>query len=163
MKKQLAILALVIIIFSISIGYRERTIPKLAMFPLAENENNSGKQVLLYLFLFFSKNNCTPCLRVIDFLNQPGEGISVIGLIPEEELASIDEIRNALQIRFPIKSTKKWRRFLPNYIPTLFGVGRDGRIYFVLPCVGLEEHHLTEYLSEFKRKAAYLLFSTKRK
>ncbi|MGB9864353.1 MAG: hypothetical protein ACPLPQ_11170 [Candidatus Saccharicenans sp.] len=163
MKKQFEILGLVIIIFLISVIYRERATPKLVMFPVTENKYNSGKEVMLYLFLFFSKNNCPPCLRVIEILNQPRESISVTGVIPEKELALVDEIRNALQIRFPIKTTKKWKRFLPNYTPTLYGVGRDGRIYFVLPCVGIEEHYLTEYLSEFERKAAYLLLSSKRK
>lgn len=72
MKKQLEVLALIIIIFLISVIYRERATPKLVMSPTIENENNSGKEVMLYLFLFFSKNNCPPCLRVIDILNQPG-------------------------------------------------------------------------------------------
>lgn len=45
----------------------------------------------------------------------------------------------------------------------LIRAGRDGRIYFVLPCVGLEEHYLIEYLSEFERKAAYLLLSANKK
>jgi len=159
MKKQFVLLTLVSMIFLISIIYKEHTTPKLSTFPLGEKQDISEKEIMLYLFIFFARNNCPPCLRVIELLNQPAEGISVIGLVPEKEQGSIDESHDALHIKFPIKTSKQWRRFLPKYTPSLYGVGRDGQIYFVLPCVGTEDDYLLEYISEFKRKAAYLLLS----
>lgn len=162
MNRRLVILSLVVIIFLVSVIYRERATPVLVRFPVIENEPVLEEGPRLQLYLFFSRKSCPPCLRVIDILNQPRPGISVTGIIPEEEESSRGEIGNSLGIMFPIRTVSKWKKFIPNYAPTLFGVGQDGRIYFVLPCVGFEEHYLVEYLDEFERKAAYLLLPGKR-
>lgn len=162
MKRNHAVLISVFLIFLISVIYRERATPALARFPVIENEDVSKEEPKLNLYLFFSRKSCPPCLRIINLLNQPRPRISVVGIIPEDEGGSIEEVRNLLGVEFPVRTVKKWKKFIPNYAPTLFGVGQDGRVYFVLPCVGLEEHYLVEYLDEFERKAAFLLLPRRR-
>lgn len=160
MIKKLGFLAIVIIIYLSSVIYRDRVTPVFTSFPLGDAPLNTENEPVLYLYLFFSKNSCPPCLnKVIDILNQPREDISVMGIIPEKDSALIDDIRSTLGINFPIRTMKRWKRYVPNYYPTLYGVGRNGRIYIVLPCVGLEDEFLCKYLSEFQRKSGYLLLS----
>ena len=80
-----------------------------------------------------------------------------MGIVKEEELKFLDEIRETTGAKFPIKSIKKWKKYRPNYAPTLYGVGSDGKIYFVIACTALEENYWRAYVDEFMRKAEYLL------
>ena len=43
------------------------------------------------------------------------------------------------------------------------GPGPDGTIYFMLPCLGLEEAYLQDFLSQFMQRAAYLLNKQERR
>lgn len=147
----------VIILYLSSIIYRERVTPVTTNFPVKHLGEEFGGEIKLNLVLFFSMKNCPPCLKVINFLNEPPEGVRVIGIVPEKEVQLLSEIKQATRAGFPIYSFKRWRRYHPIYAPTLFGVGPDGNIYFVLPCVGQEEIYLPGYLAEFLRKAGYLL------
>ncbi len=157
MKKFWFTLAVVIILFLSSLIYREKVTPITINFPIRQLEQISSAETELNLILFFSLKNCPPCLRVIDFLNNPPGGTRVIGVVPEKELPLLDEIRQTSGARFPIYSSRKLRKYCPIYAPTLYGVGPDGTIYFRLPCIGTEEAYLPGYLSEFMRKASYLL------
>jgi len=151
------ILGAVIILYLSSIIYRERVTPVTTNFPVRRLEEEFRGEVKLNLILYFSIKNCPPCLKVIDFLNEPPDGVRVVGIVPEKEIQLLDEIRQTTGAEFPIYSFKRWKRYDPIYAPTLFGVGPDGIIYFILPCVGLEETYLPGYLAEFMRKARYLL------
>ncbi|RLE00361.1 MAG: hypothetical protein DRJ11_11825 [Candidatus Aminicenantes bacterium] len=162
MRKLLIILIGVIILYLSSIIYREKTTPVTTTFPLKHLGEEPKSEAKLNLILFFSMNNCPPCLKVIDFLNQPPEGVRVVGIIPEKEIHLLSEIRQTTGAAFPIYGVKQWKRYRPIYAPTLFGVGGNGIIYFMLPCVGLEETYLPVYLDEFMRKARYLLQAPKR-
>lgn len=157
MRKLLMILVGVIILFLSSIIYRERITPVTTHFPVKRLGEELRGEVKLNLILYFSMKNCSPCLKVIDFLNEPPDGVRVVGIVPEKEIQILNEIRQTTGADFPIYSVKRWKRYSPIYAPTLFGVGPDGIIYFMLPCVGLEEIYLAEYLAEFMRKAQYLL------
>lgn len=147
----------VVILYLSSIIYREKMTPITIRFPIKNTEGAARGEIQLNLFFFFSMNHCRPCLKVIDFLNQPSDRIRVIGIVPEKESSFINDIRQTTGARFPIQSFSGWKRYRPNYAPSLYGVGPDGKIYFVLPCVGLEEAYLSGYLAEFVRKAGYLL------
>lgn len=157
MKKLIIIFVAVFIIYLISIIYRERERPITTDFPLERLGEESDSGVKLYLILYFSMKNCQPCLKVVDFLNDPPEGVKVIGIVPDEEIQLTNEIRQATGAKFPLYRLKQWIRYDPIYAPTLYGVGRDANIYFMIPCVGLEEIYLSGYLAEFMRKANYLL------
>lgn len=157
------ILVGVIILYLSSIIYREKTAPLTTNFPLKHLGKEHEGKAKLNLILFFSMKNCPPCLKVIDFLNEPPDGVKVAGIIPEREIPLLSEIRHTTGAGFPIYSVKQWKRYRPIYAPTLFGVGADGIIYFMLPCVGLEETYLSVYLDEFMRKARYLLQAPRKK
>lgn len=157
MRKLLVISVGIIIIFLSSVIYRERMTPITTHFPIKFFGEEQRGKVELNLIIFFSMNNCPPCLKVIDYLNKPPDGIRVVGIVPEKEIQLLNKIRQNTAADFPIYSVKKWKRYIPVYAPTLFGVGPEGIIYFMLPCVGLEEIYLHEYLAEFMRKAHYLL------
>ncbi len=157
MRKLLVILVGVITLYLSSIIYRERVTPVTTNFPVKLLGEELRGEAKLNLILFFSMKNCPPCLRVIDLLNKPADGVRVVGIVPEKEMQLLDEIRQTTGADFPIYSFKRWKRYGPIYAPTLFGVGPDGIIYFMLPCVGLEEIYLPGYLAEFMRKAHPLL------
>jgi hypothetical protein len=159
MKILKAILVVVIMLFLSSIIYRQGVTPIMVDFPIERLRQRPAGDARLSLILFFSMNNCRSCLKVIDFLNKPYERVQVAGIVPEQEMQFINEIRLTTGADFPIYSLKKWKRYDPIYAPTLYGVGPDGNIYFILPCVGLEESYLPSFLSEFIRKANYLLRS----
>lgn len=161
MKKLITILMGVIILFLSSVIYRERITPLTTHFPVKHFGEDPNEEVQLNIILFFSVNNCPPCLKVIDFLNKLSDKIRVVGIIPEKEMPILNEIRKTTGAVFPIYSFKRWKRYRPIYAPTLFGVGPDGIIYFMLPCVGLEEFYLSMYLDEFMRKAQFLLRAPK--
>jgi hypothetical protein len=157
MRKLLMVLAGVVILYLSSVIYREKVTPITTHFPVKNLGEETRGDIQLNLVLFFSMKNCQPCLKVIDLLNQPPDGINVVGIIPEKEIGIVREIRQSTGAAFPIYSFKGWRRYHPNYAPTLFGIGPDGNIYFILPCVGLEETYLSGYIAEFMRKAGYLI------
>jgi hypothetical protein len=157
MKKLHIVLAGVIILFLGSIIYRKNITPITTHFPTKSLGEEAQSEIQLNLVLFFSIDSCRPCLKVIDYLNHPPEGVRVAGIVPEREMHLESEIRQATGASFPILSFKGWGRYHPNYAPTLFGVGSDGNIYFILPCVGQEETYLSDYIAEFIRKAGYLL------
>jgi len=158
MRKLVYILVGVIVLYLLSVIYRERLTPVLIRFPVEEQGEESKNEVRLNLFLFFSRKNCPPCLQqVINYLNQPTENVRVVGIIHDEELKFLEEIRQTTGARFPVRSFKRWKRYRPNYAPTLYGVGPDGRVYFIIACTGREESYLRTYIDEFMRKADYLL------
>lgn len=157
MRKLLIILVGVIVLYLSSVIYREKTTPITANFPLERLGKEFRCKIKLNLILFFSMKNCLPCLKVIDFLNEPPEGVRVVGILPEKEIQLLNEIRQSTGAGFPIYSFKSWKRYAPIYAPTLYGVGPDGNIYFMLPCIGIEEVYLPGYISEFMRKVVYLL------
>ncbi len=107
----------------------------------------------------FLNPSATLSLRIAGELRP---GISVVGIIPEDEGGSIGEDRNLLGVEFPVRTVKRCIKFIPSFALTLFGACQNGRVYFVLPCAGLEEHYFVEYPDEFERRAAFLLLLGKR-
>jgi hypothetical protein len=161
MKKFLYILVGVIIVYLSSIVYRERVTPITARFPVERLGKDSRGEIRFNLILYFAMNNCRPCLKpVVDFLNEPRDKIRVIGIIPENEINLVSDVRDTTGASFPIYSSTKWRRYVPFYTPTLYGVGPDGNVYFILPCVGLEESYLSGYFDEFLRKTKRLFYDS---
>jgi hypothetical protein len=110
-----------------------------------------------YLVLFFSKNNCEPCLDVINVLNRLTEPFSVIGFVPEKELEDEEELRNKTNANFKLRGLKRYKKFIPPYAPTLFGVSQNNEIFFILPSVPNETNYLEQFLADFHHKAYPLL------
>lgn len=160
MKKLLIAFIAVVIIFLTSIIYRNHFTPILVNFPIKEltKSSDSRMDTSFYLVLFFSRNNCSPCVQqAANSLNDLPENIMVLGVVKDEEIQFVDYIKRQMGIKFPVKTIKNWNKFRPNYGPTLYGVDAEGKVFLVLPCIGLEENYLPSYLDEFLRKAGHLL------
>ncbi len=157
MRKLVSILEAVTILYLISVIYRVQVTPVLSNFPVDKLEKISESEPKLNLVLFFSKKTCWPCLQpVVNFLNEPPEYVQVLGIVRNEDMKFLDDIRNTTGARFPIKGFKRWKKYRPNYAPTLYGIGPDGKIYFIIACTGLEESYLRSYVDEFRYKVDYL-------
>jgi len=96
-------------------------------------------------------------LRVIDVLNELPSHFVVKGIVPEEELKNEVELRKITGAKFELeKLSSRYIKFLPNYAPTLFGMGRKGKIYFILPGVPTEKEYLRNFLDSFYYKAFHM-------
>jgi len=129
-------------------------------FTLRKNEKNYRKQEKpqLNLFLFFSEKNCGDCLKIIDVLNTLPDNFKVVGYVPKYELKDEMKLRENTGATFELKPIGKTMiNFLPVYTPTLYGVGNNGVIYFVLPGVPNEKDYLKQFLEAFYYKAYKIL------
>jgi len=56
------------------------------------------------------QKNCIPCVQhIVNYLNEAPESIQVVGIVKEEEIKFLDEIRETTGAKFPIKSIKNGR------------------------------------------------------
>lgn len=160
MKTYIIALLIGAVIFLGSVIYKIESLPILGHFPIeklqAEKENSQ-----IYLILYFSSKNCLPCLEIIETLNQLPSQYKVIGLVPGTELKFEDELRNISGARFILKSLKIYKKYLPYYAPSLLGINRQGKIFFILPGVPGENAYLGQFLESFLRRADSLLTNPK--
>ena len=115
---------------------------------------NPSHEPLLYLYSFFSSDSCLPCSEVIGVLNTLPDDFQVIGVVPRSESRMIEQLKVKYQIRFPVYSAAKYRRYKPFINPTIIGASRGGRILFVLPCATLEIDAIRTFLLGFHLKLA---------
>ncbi len=142
MKNYLLILLIVIILVLISFMYRSNHTNILNGFFKTDLKNIDSINDQFYLVLIFSKHNCEPCLEVIEVLNNLPEHFKVIGLVPERELADEEDLRNKTNAKFELIGLKKFKRYIPPYAPTLFGISQNDEIFFILPGVPYEKNYL---------------------
>lgn len=124
----------VVILFLVSIVYKQQNTMVCHHFPVPESLKKKSDEVPLYLFLFFSKNDCIPCLvEIVEVLNTLPSRFCAAGIAPGEELKDEQELRLLTGASFPLYSYQKYKKYLPWHTPTLFGVSPSGKIIFVLP------------------------------
>jgi thioredoxin-related protein len=141
--------------------YKLAKTPALDRFPI---ENPVGKiesgEPPLYIFIFFSRNNCPVCLDVIQELNKLQPPLVVYGIVPGKELENEKDLRNATGATFKLIPFKNiYKRFRPHYFPTTFGVSGKGRVLFVLPGVPDEKDYIKNFLATFYGRSMELLIS----
>ena len=123
MKRLIYFLAAVIVLYLISAIYRYQVTPILINFPVDELGIIPKKEVRLNLVLFFSRKNCPPCVQhIINYLNEAPESIQVVGIVKEEEIKFLDEIRETTGAKFPIKSIKNGRNTDQIMLPLYMGL-----------------------------------------
>lgn len=108
----------------------------------------------LYLYGFFSSESCAPCAELIGVLNNLPEEFRVTGIVPRAEAARIELLKEEYQIRFPVLSSARFRRYRPFVTPSIIGASRGGRILFVLPCATLGPEEIRMFLIDFQVKLA---------
>ncbi len=156
MKNYLIAFLLVVILLLSSFLYKNSRSTQDSIycgFPLTDFEQSDDGDVSLHLFLFFSKNNCPPCLKIIEVLNSLPSQFKVIGIVPEHELKKEQEIREQTGAAFKLIGIKNYKKFSTLYTPSLIGVSGKGKIYFVIPGVPGEKEYLKEFLESFYTKA----------
>ena len=131
-----------------------------SQFPIILDKKtiNNNDIVKLNLFIFFSQKNCGDCLQIIEVLNNLPNNFNVIGFVPNHELQNEMDLRKNTGAIFELRPIKKkLLKYLPIYTPTLYGVGKNGNIYFVLPGVPKEKDYLKKFLESFYYKSYTLL------
>jgi thioredoxin-related protein len=149
MKNYLIGTLAVIIIFLLSVVYKQQNTMIFSKFPIDVQEKMSGQssEVPLYLFLFFSKSNCSTCLdEVVKVLNGLTPPFFVLGVVPGNELEDEVEFRRITKAAFPLSSFAKYIKYVPSYTPTLIGVASSGKILFVLPGISMQSGYLRDFL-----------------
>jgi hypothetical protein len=142
-----------------SFFYKVSRTPALKGFPIPPSViKDSGGEPSLYLFIFFSRNNCHTCMESIQTLNKLPSQFVVTGIVPGGELEDEKDFRSATGATFKLNALSgTYKRFTPFYAPTLFGVTGSGGILFVLPGVPEQDNYLHNFLVEFYSKSIELL------
>jgi hypothetical protein len=153
-------LLIVAVIFLGSVIYKNDSLSILNHYPIQKLKTEK-ENPRIYLIFCFSVKNCLPCLEVIETLNKLPNQLKVIGLVPETELKFEAELRKITGARFELKSCKRYKKYLPNYAPSLFGINHQGKIFFILPGVPGEDRYLGQFLESFLNRANSLLANPK--
>jgi len=133
----------VVILLLGSVIYKQHNTMVCHHFPIPESLKKKSVVTPFYLFLFFSKNDCIPCIvEIVKVLNTLPSHFFVAGIAPAEELKNEQELRRLTEASFPLYSNKEFKKYLPWHTPTLFGVSPSGKIIFVLPGITGQEVYL---------------------
>jgi hypothetical protein len=161
MKNSIIGFLAICVIVVLSFMYKASHSPILGKFPV-ENElkNIPTDELPLLIYIFFSRHNCPNCLEAIHVLNELPPPFFVTGIVPGEELKNEDELRKTTGAAFNLVGfNESYKKFTPHYMPTVFGVGRDGQILFILPGIPGEKKYLHEFLINFYGKSLELLIT----
>jgi hypothetical protein len=136
-----------VVLFSIVYKDKKTTI---TVFPIQEEAKvrAHGIDVPFFLYIFFSKKNCSTCLEIIHTLNSLPPQFIVSGLVAENELKEEKELRAISGAVFPLLGFNDYKKYLPWYTPTIFGVSPNGKILFTLPAVPNQKDYLEKFLNE---------------
>jgi hypothetical protein len=160
MKNYIIGALLVIILILSSIIYKNEVSPR-CKFPVPEQSHRTDVKVPLFLYVFFSKNNCTDCLEIIEVLNRLPSHFIVTGFVPRSQLANEKEVRGITGAAFPLRSAVNYKKYIPWYTPTIIGVSPVGDILFELPGVPGEKEYLVRFLNSLYEKVYPILLEKK--
>ena len=148
----IGVLAVIILVVGSAI-YKQQNTMVCHHFPIPESLKKKSDDIPLYVFLFFSKNDCTPCLEeIVKVLKRLPSQFCVAGITPEEELKDESSLRHLTSVSFPLYSYQKYKMYLPWHTPTLFGVSPGGKIIFVLPGIPGQKSYLRNIISSIYGK-----------
>lgn len=142
--------------------YKGSKTPKIDNFPIENKpvKDTSGEPPL-YLYIFFSRNNCPDCLDVIKVINELPHPFVVTGIVPVNELKNEADLRNTTGATFNLIGFKDAHKsFKPHYTPAIYGVSGSGKILFILPGVPGEKKYLYDFLINFYGKSIELLINS---
>ncbi len=163
-KKLIIPLFLSLILLLLSIIYKESNSSGLKNFPVLSNTTTYDEVVYFHLYVFFQSNNCPPCLDTIKELNYLPEHFKIIGVIPDDEYTDesiVKKIRTHIGFKFDLVKSSEFKKFRPNYTPTIIGCSQKGRIYFVIPCVPESKNFLKEFITSFYNNSFSLFLMEK--
>jgi thioredoxin-related protein len=140
-------LLLVVILVLGTLLFKAKAIDQKLHFPLVK-EAKQRVEVPLYLYLFFNRNNCVDCLKIIDVLNGLPAQFEVIGVVPKRDLDDEIHLREITGVKFKLIDNSIFKGLKPFYTPTIVGISKAGKMYFMMPSVPGG----TEYFEKFVDK-----------
>lgn len=163
MKNYIIGTLIAIILVMASIIYKSQFSPSPRnQFPTTgDMRKNADAEVPLSLYVFFSKQNCTDCLDIIDVLNELPPHMTVLGLVPDHELKDETELREKTGAAFPLVSDFKYKKYIPWFSPAIVGVSPQGDVVFVLPGVPGEKEYLQKFIDSLYEKLYPLFLKAK--
>jgi hypothetical protein len=162
--KNYVIGALIVVILALlSLIYKYHTTENKTLsvvYPVEFEE--SDKNPKLYLYVFFSKKNCQDCLGIIEVLNAlPQSQFVVKGVVPDNDLEDIKEIRSITGATFSIEGDEKFRKLIPKYTPAIVGLSKKSDLFFILPGIPGEKDYLEMFLYSVSQKVYSFLLTIK--
>ncbi len=159
MKNYIIAFLAICVVTVLSFMYKNFQNPALGEFPMEDTLKEVGDQKpRLFLFIFFSRQNCHTCLEAIEVLNELPPQFVVTGIVPGEELENETDVRSTTGATFKlVVGTGGYKRFMPHYTPTIYGVNGTGKILFALPGVPGAKAYLYDFLTNFYGKCIELL------
>ncbi|UCH95257.1 MAG: hypothetical protein JSV88_00040 [Candidatus Aminicenantes bacterium] len=153
MRKYIVGMLGVVILFLGSVIYKQQHKMVFHHFPIPESLKQKTDDPPLYLFIFFKKNDCQPCVvEMVEVLNTLPSQFCAAGIVPEEELKDELGLRRLIGESFPLYCYQKYKKYLPWDTPTLFGVSPAGKIIFVLPDIQSQRPYLRNFLVSIYKK-----------
>ena len=149
-----------IILLLISIIYRESNSSCLKNFPLLPKTKKHEEIIYFHLYVFFQSNNCSLCLDTIKELNDLPEHFKIIGVIPDKEYTDesiLKTIRTQIGFKYDLAKLSDFKKFRPNYTPTIIGCSQKGKVFFVFPCVPKSKYFLKTFITSFYDRSFTLL------
>ena len=138
----------VIIVFLISVIYKQHKTMVFSHFPVEEEIREQSPEARIYVFLFFSRKNCPSCLNeIVKILNNLSTPFHVTGVVPGDELEDEVAVRCITGVTFPLSSLEKFGAYIPWHLPTLICVDPSGKVVFVLPDFALHSRHIENVLN----------------
>jgi hypothetical protein len=148
----IAILSVTVLLL-ISFIYKQHNRMVCHHFPIPESLKSKSDKTPLYLFLFFSKKDCSPCIsNIINILNTLPSNFCIAGIAPEKDVMELESLRTQTGASFPLYSFTEFKTYLPWHTPTLFGVSPSGKILFVFPGILGKEFYIEEMLQSAYKK-----------
>jgi hypothetical protein len=143
----------VAVLFVGSVVYKQQNTMVCYHFPVPESLKKQTEAVPFYIFLFFSRNDCIPCLvEIVKVLDTLPSQFCVAGIVPEDELKDKRGLMRLSGASFPFYSNQEYKKYLPWHTPTLFGVSPSGKIIFVLPGIPGQRTNIKHILSSIYGK-----------
>ena len=148
MKNYLIGMLAFIIVFLVSVIYRQHKTMVFSHFPVEEPIIDQSSEARLYVFLFFSKKSCSGCLdEIVKILNRLSTPFYAVGVVPDNEWEDEAAIRRITGVTFPLRSFDKFGAYIPWHLPTLICVDPSGKVIFVLPDFALHSRNIENFLT----------------
>lgn len=127
-----------------------------------ENQSKYNTPFILYLYVFFSKDDQPENLEIIGELNNLPTHFEVYGVVPDKQMIEEKKLRDLTGAEFPIFPLSRFKRFTPFYTPSITAVSEKGKIFFVYPLSAGEDLVFKRFLFVFYQNISDQLLKEKK-
>lgn len=129
---------------------------------LEESHSKYETPFILYLYVFFNKEDQAENLEIIGELNDLPSHFKVFGVVPDSQLAEEKKLRHLTGAKFPIHPLSRFKSFAPFYTPSVTAVSEKGKIFFVYPLCAGEDLVFKRFLFVFYQNISEQLLKEKK-